>query len=159
MIAAPRAPNEEGRTSPELRKRATEADTKLRRLYDALESGVADPTTRYQRLDPERPEDAIKRAGLVSHRRLSRRLPGQPQAHAARWRRRPPRPPTRRRPTGRSRSERTAHQGIEKRASAGRGYFAALACFVPTIAGSDPVGVMSAFAVPGGMTARADASG
>lgn len=158
MIAAPRVQRRRSHIT-ELRKRATETDTKLRCLYDALEKSVAGLATRYQvRLDPERAEDAIERAGLVSHRNLSRRLPGQPQPHAARWRR-PPRPPSRARPTGRSQSERTAHHEIEKRASAGRGYFVALACFVPTITGSDPVGVMSAFAAPGGMIARADASG
>ncbi len=61
----------------ELRKRAAEADTKLKRLYDAIESGIADlsdpmlkdrigelKATRDQaRLDAERAEDAIDRAG------------------------------------------------------------------------------------------------
>src|SRR6202011_5263546 len=61
----------------ELRKRAAEADAKLRRLYDAIENGVAelsDPTlkdrtdelkaTRDQaRLDADRAEEAIDRAG------------------------------------------------------------------------------------------------
>jgi site-specific DNA recombinase len=61
----------------ELRKRAAEADAKLKRLYDAIENGIADlsdPTlkdrigelkaTRDQaRLDAERAEDAIERAG------------------------------------------------------------------------------------------------
>lgn len=61
----------------ELRKRAAEADAKLRRLYDAIENGVADlsdpmlkerigelKATRDQaRLDAERAEDAIERAG------------------------------------------------------------------------------------------------
>jgi len=61
----------------ELRKRATEADAKLKRLYDAIENGVADlsdpmlkdriaelKATRDQaRLDAERAEDAIERAG------------------------------------------------------------------------------------------------
>jgi site-specific DNA recombinase len=61
----------------ELRKRAAEVDAKLRRLYDAIENGVADlsdhmlkdrigelKTTRDQaRLDAERAEDAIERAG------------------------------------------------------------------------------------------------
>src|SRR5271169_5296919 len=61
----------------ELRKRAAEADAKLKRLYDAIENGVADlsdpmlkerigelKATRDQaRLDAERAEDAIDRAG------------------------------------------------------------------------------------------------
>ena len=61
----------------ELRKRAAEADAKLRRLYDAIENGVADladpmlkdrvaelKAIRDQaRADAERAEDAIKRAG------------------------------------------------------------------------------------------------
>src|SRR6266852_7126402 len=61
----------------ELRKRAAEADAKLKRLYDAIENGIADlsdPTlkdrigelkaTRDQaRLDAERAEDATERAG------------------------------------------------------------------------------------------------
>src|SRR5467141_2836916 len=69
----------ERRTShiAELRKRATEADAKLKRLYDAIENGVADLSdpllkdrigelmaTRDQaRLDAERAEEAIERAG------------------------------------------------------------------------------------------------
>jgi len=61
----------------ELRKRATEADAKLKRLYDAIENGIADLSdpmlkerigelmaTRDQaRLDAERAEEAIDRAG------------------------------------------------------------------------------------------------
>ena len=65
----------------ELRKRASEADAKLKRLYDAIENGVADlsdpmlkdriaelKATRDQaRLDAERAEDAIERAGPTNH--------------------------------------------------------------------------------------------
>ena len=61
----------------DLRKRAAEADAKLKRLYDAIENGIADlsdpmlkdrigelKATRDQaRLDAERAEDAIDRAG------------------------------------------------------------------------------------------------
>jgi site-specific DNA recombinase len=61
----------------ELRKRAAEADAKLKRLYDAIENGIADlsdpmlkdrigelKATRDQaRIDAERAEDAIERAG------------------------------------------------------------------------------------------------
>jgi site-specific DNA recombinase len=76
----------------ELRKRATEADAKLKRLYDAIENGVADLSdpllkdrigelmaTRDQaRLDAERAEEAIDRAGPTITHRPSRPLPGQP---------------------------------------------------------------------------------
>jgi site-specific DNA recombinase len=61
----------------ESHKRATEADAKLKRLYDAIENGVADlsdPLLKYRigelkatrdqaRLDAERAEGAIERAG------------------------------------------------------------------------------------------------
>src|SRR5439155_16149552 len=61
----------------ELRKRAAEADAKLRRLYDAIENSVADlsdpmrkdrigelkATPDQARLDAERAEDAIERGG------------------------------------------------------------------------------------------------
>ncbi len=61
-------------------------------LYDAIENGVADPSdpmlkdrigelkaTRDQaRIDAERAEDAIDRAGPTTRHRPSRRLPGQP---------------------------------------------------------------------------------
>ncbi len=70
----------------DLRKRAAEADAKLKRLYDAIENGVADlsdpmlkdriaelKATRDQaRLDAERAEEAIDRGGPT------RPLPGQP---------------------------------------------------------------------------------
>jgi site-specific DNA recombinase len=76
----------------ELRKQAAEADAKLKRLYDAIENGVADlsdpmlkdriaelKATRDQaRLDAERAEDASNGPGQLSHRRRSRRLEGQP---------------------------------------------------------------------------------
>jgi site-specific DNA recombinase len=61
----------------DLRKRAAEADAKLKRLYDAIENGVADisdpllkdrigalkATRDHARLDAERAEDAIDRGG------------------------------------------------------------------------------------------------
>ena len=63
-----------------LRPKSTEADAKLRRLYDVIENGAADlsdpmlkdriaelKATRDQaRLDAERAEEAIDRAGLLS---------------------------------------------------------------------------------------------
>ena len=76
----------------ELRKRASEADAKLKRLYDAIENGVADlsdpmlkdrvaelKAIRDQaRADAERAQEAIERTGRPSHRRPSKRLPGRP---------------------------------------------------------------------------------
>ena len=76
-IAAPSAPSGERSHIAELRKRAAEADAKLKRLYDAIENGIADlsdpmlkdrigelKATRDQaRLDAERAEDAIDRGG------------------------------------------------------------------------------------------------
>ena len=76
----------------ELRKRASEADAKLKRLYDAIENGVADlsdPMLKNRiaelkairdqaRADAERAEDAIERLG-PSHprRRRSKHSPGR----------------------------------------------------------------------------------
>jgi Recombinase zinc beta ribbon domain len=84
----------ERRTShiAELRKRASEADAKLKRLSDAIENGVTDlsdlmlkdritelKAIRDQaRADAERAEGAIERQGPTSHRNRSRRLPGRP---------------------------------------------------------------------------------
>jgi len=73
----------------ELRKRAAEVDAKLKRLYDAIENGVADladpmlkgrvaelKTIRDQaHADAERAE--------ASHRSLSKRLPGRPASACA----------------------------------------------------------------------------
>ena len=119
----------------ELRKRAAEADAKLKRLYDAIENGIADlsdpmlkdritelKATRDQaRLDAERAEDAIERSGADDHTAGAQDVcQDSPQADADRERRLPPRSPPRARPTRRSRSERTAHHGIEKRDSCAR---------------------------------------
>ena len=99
-VARPPPPEERGerRTThiAELRKRVSEADTKLKRLYDAIENGIADVSDpmlkehvtelkaiRDQaRLDAERAEGAIDRSGRASRRRPSRPLLGRPQAHA-----------------------------------------------------------------------------
>ena len=120
----------------DLRKRAAEADTKLKRLYDAIENGVADlsdpmlkerigelKATRDQaRLDAERAEDAIGRAGpsitAQALKTFARTACKRMRTESGRL---PPRSPPRARPTGRSRSERTAYHGIEKRASAHAG--------------------------------------
>ena len=81
-----------------LRKRAAETDAKLKRLYDAIENGVADLTdpllkdrivelkaTRDQaRADAERAEGALERLGpAISRRALSTRLPGPPAGACA----------------------------------------------------------------------------
>jgi hypothetical protein len=74
------------------RKRATEADAKLKRLYDAIENGVTDlsdlmlkdritelKAIRDQaRADTERAEGAIERLGPTSPPNPSRSLPGRP---------------------------------------------------------------------------------
>jgi site-specific DNA recombinase len=75
-----------------LRKRASEADAKLKRLYDAIENGIADLSDpmlkdRIAELkamrdqghaDAEPAEDAIDRLGPESQRKLSKRSPGTP---------------------------------------------------------------------------------
>ena len=83
----------------ELRKRAAEADAKLKRLYDAIENGIADlsdpmlkdriaelKATRDQaRLDAERAEDAIERGGPTHHTAGPQDVcQDSPQAHADR---------------------------------------------------------------------------
>ena len=76
----------------ESRKRASEADAKFKRLYHAIENGIADladpmlkdriaelKVIRDQaRTDAERAEDAIERLGPNHPRRHSRRSPGRP---------------------------------------------------------------------------------
>jgi hypothetical protein len=117
----------------ELRKRASEADAKLKRLYDAIENGVADLTDpmlkdriaelkviRDQaRADANRAEDAIERLGpsITAQALRTFRQTGS-QADAERGRRLPPRPPPRTRATRRSGRERGSHHGIEKRTAA-----------------------------------------
>jgi site-specific DNA recombinase len=75
----------------ELRKRAAAADAKLKRLYDAIENGIADlsdpmlkdrvaelKAVRDQaRVDAERAQDAIERVGPSITRRLSKHSPGR----------------------------------------------------------------------------------
>jgi site-specific DNA recombinase len=76
----------------ELRKRAAEADAKLKRLYDAIENGVtdlADPMPKGRvaelkairdqaRADTERAEGAVERLGPASRRKPPRHSPGRP---------------------------------------------------------------------------------
>ena len=116
-----------------LRKRAAEADARLKRLYDAIENGVADladpllkdriaelKATRDQaRTDAERARgcDGSARAGYPTGRSQDLRQ-ASPQAHAHRVGRLPPRPPPRTHPARRSRCERSSHHGVEERAPA-----------------------------------------
>jgi DNA invertase Pin-like site-specific DNA recombinase len=108
----------------ELRKRATEADAKLKRLYDAIENGVTDlsdlmlkdriaelKAIRDQaRADAERAEGAIERQGPS----ITPQCQKGPQADADRERRLPARPPARARPARRSQRERTSYHGGRK---------------------------------------------
>jgi hypothetical protein len=117
----------------ELRKRAAEADAKLKRLHDAIENGIADlsdpmlkdriaelKVIRDQaRADAERTEEAIERLGpSITPQSLKNIRQAGSQADADRERRLPPRPPPRTRATRRSRRERSSHHGLEKRTSA-----------------------------------------
>jgi hypothetical protein len=120
----------------ELRKRASEAEAKLKRLYDAIENGIADvsdpmlkervtelKSIRDQaRADAERAEGALDRAvpSITPPGAQDLRKPS-PQAHADRIRRLPPRPPASTGPTRGSRCERSSHYGVEKRAPAHAG--------------------------------------
>jgi site-specific DNA recombinase len=117
----------------ELRKRATEADAKLKRLYDAIENGVTDLSDLmlkeritelkairdHARADAERAEGAIDRLGPTINYPIDRDLcQDRTQANAHRGRRLPVRLSPRARPAGRSRRARTSHHGIEKRTAA-----------------------------------------
>ncbi len=120
----------------ELRKRGSESEAKLKRLYDAIENGIADVSDPMlkelvtdlksirdlARADGERAEGALDRLGpsIAEHYTASTqnlRQPG-PQAHEDRERRLPSRPPPRAGPAHRSRRERSSHHGVEKRAPA-----------------------------------------
>ena len=120
----------------ELNKRATETDLRLKRLYDAIESGVAD-------LDDPALKDRI--AGLKATRdQAQSRLRARPgharklrpagdhaadgaqvrpngaRADADRGRWLPSRPSPRARPARRSRRQRSPHHGIEKQSASER---------------------------------------
>lgn len=118
----------------ELRKRAAEADAKLKRLYDAIENGIADvsdPMLKERvtelkairdqaRADAERAEGSLDRAAPSITPQVLKsfaRQPG-PQAHAHRDGRLSPRPSPRARTTRRGGGERSSHHGVEKRAPA-----------------------------------------
>jgi hypothetical protein len=117
----------------ESRKRASEADAKFKRLYHAIENGIADladpmlkdriaelKVIRDQaRTDAERAEDAIERLGpnITAAGTQDVRQAG-PQADANRRRRLSPRPSARTCPTRRSRREGSSHNGIEERTTA-----------------------------------------
>jgi hypothetical protein len=117
----------------ELRKRAAAADAKLKRLYDAIENGIADVSDpmlkeRVTELrgirdqasaDAERAVGALDRLGPRIHAAGAQDLrQGRPQGHPDRGRRLPPRPPARARPARRGGRERGSHHGVEKRAAA-----------------------------------------
>ena len=91
----------------ELRKRAAEADAKLKRLYDAIENGIADlsdPMLKERvaelkairdqaRADAERAQDAMERVAPSNHTGVAQNVrQAGAQAHAHRERRLPPRP-------------------------------------------------------------------
>jgi site-specific DNA recombinase len=113
----------------ELRKRAAEAEAKLKRLYDAIENGVADvsdPMLKERvaelrsirdqaRADAERAEGALDRIGPSNHgpgpENLCQR---SPQAHADRIWRLLPRLSPRPSPARRGRCRRNPHLRIEK---------------------------------------------
>jgi site-specific DNA recombinase len=117
----------------ELRKRATEADAKLKRLYDAIENGVTDlsdlmlkdritelKVIRDQaRADAERGPRCDRTTGANHHHPIDQDLrQNRPQTNADRGRRLSPRLPSRVGPARRSRRERTSHHGLEKRTAA-----------------------------------------
>ena len=117
----------------QLRKRAAEAEAKLKRLYDAIENGVADladpmlkdriaelKAVRDQaRADAERAQEAIDRMGPAHHTSGPEDLrQAGPQAHADRERRLSPRSSTRARSARRNRRERSSHLGVQERAAA-----------------------------------------
>jgi hypothetical protein len=111
----------------ELRKRASEADAKLKRLYDAIENGVADLTDpmlkdriaelkaiRDQaRADAERAEDAIERLGPTITPQTLKTF-----ARHARKRMRTESSSARACPARRSGQERGSHHGVQERTPA-----------------------------------------
>ena len=117
----------------ELNKRAAEADLRLKRLYDAIESGVADlddPALkdRIAGLKSTRDQaqaDAERTAAAARKRRATDHHPGHgpevrrdsPRADTDRRRRLPPRPSSRARPARRGRGWRGPHHGIEERSA------------------------------------------
>jgi site-specific DNA recombinase len=117
----------------ELRKRASETDAKLKRLYDAIENGVADlsdpmlkdritelKAIRDQaRADAERAEGRDRAHRAEHHTAVPQNIrQAGSQAHAHPQRRLPPRSPPRACPARRSRCERSSHHGVENRTAA-----------------------------------------
>jgi site-specific DNA recombinase len=117
----------------ELRKRASEADAKLKRLYDAIENGIADladpmlkeriaelksdPRSGPRRRRAGRGRDRTARSEHHAAGSQNIRQAGpQADANGERWL--PSRPPPRARPARRSRRERSSHHGVEERTSA-----------------------------------------
>jgi DNA invertase Pin-like site-specific DNA recombinase len=116
----------------ELAKRAAEADARVKRLYDAIESGVADlsdpalkerivelKATRDQAPGGRRARhDRARECRAGDHARLATPLRTDRSPSNARHRRRlSPRPPSRARPAGRSRGWRGQDHGLANRAT------------------------------------------
>jgi hypothetical protein len=113
----------------ELRKRATEAEAKLKRLYDAIENGIADvsdpmlkervtelKSIRDQaRADAERAEGAIDRSGPSITPQALKTFASQARR---RMRTESGGPPPSAGPAHRSRCERSSHHGVQKRTAA-----------------------------------------
>ena len=111
----------------ELRKRAAEADAKLRRLYDAIENGVTDLSdlmlkdriTELKAIRDQARAGRDQSTGANHHHPIDQVVcQDGPQADADRERRLSPRLPSRARPARRSRRGRTSHHGLEKRTAA-----------------------------------------
>ena len=120
----------------DLRKRAAEAEAKLKRLYDAIENGVADlsdPLLKERlaelkairdqpRDDADRAEAAQEQAGpIVPPQAAGDLCPCSAQTDARRVRRLSPRPSPGARPEDRNRRSRSAHHGPQKRAASHTG--------------------------------------
>ena len=117
----------------ELNKRAAETDLRLKRLYDAIEGGVADlddPALKERIVEPEgdpRPGASRRRAcrrdagdiGPASHHAADGPEVRQDGARADqdRWRRLSPRPSPRARPASRGRRPRGPHHRLEKQSA------------------------------------------
>ena len=116
----------------ELRKREAEADAKVKRLYDAIENGIAnvsDPMLKERvtelsairdqaRADAEWAEGALDRLGPSIGAGSQNVRHAGPQMNANRQRRLPSRPPPRARPARRGGREGRSHHGSQERAFA-----------------------------------------
>ena len=117
----------------ELNKRAAETDLRLKRLYDAIETGVADlddPALKERiaglkairdqaQADADRAQAMAESAGqqAITPAHGPEVRQDRPRAHPDRRRRLSPRPPPRPGPAGRGRGRRSPHHGIEGRSA------------------------------------------